>query len=167
MARLIRNAFSTLIIAVFVFGTAGCVKAQGFFDNPLAGKDAPNFVQETLKGGKSSLNDLIKGKKSIIFFWATWCPHCREQIMALNAKKNELKKQNIAVCLVDIAESRGVVQRFMESQNLDFPVFLDAENEVAEMYQVVGVPTVVFIGVDGKVRDELHVFPDEYLDILK
>lgn len=166
MKSILRSFLSVAIAAVAVFGAAGCVKAQDFFGNPLIGRKAPSFTLDTVRGEEIALDDAIKGQKAVLVFWATWCPHCRTQVVALNSKKAEMEKQGIVILLVDIGESPRVVQRFMDSKGLDFNVLLDADSAIAEKYQVAGVPTLVFIGADGKVRESLHVFPSEYLDIL-
>jgi peroxiredoxin len=156
---------SCLVLALTL--SAGNASAQGFFDHPLTGKVAPDFTLDTLKAKAVKFSDLSKGKKAIVFFWATWCPHCRDQVKALKAQLPKLEKDGIVVVLVDIGEDRPVVENFLKAGNYDFEVFLDVDSYVAEMFQVFGVPTLFFIGADGKIREMLNVFPDDYAEILK
>lgn len=168
MERSFRNFLSVLTAVIIAIGATGCVKAQGFFfGNPLVGKPAPDFTLQTLEGGARSLNDAIKGKKAIVFFWSTWCPHCREQIVDLSRQKAKLDAQGVAVFLVDIGESPNLVRRFASANKLDFEIWLDSEGAVSEMYQVFGIPTLIFIGDDGKVRASLHGLPEDYMELLK
>jgi peroxiredoxin len=152
------------MVMVLMLGGAGCAGAQ---ESPLTGKKAPDFTLERLSGSSASLNDVIKDKKAILFFFATWCPHCRTQIKDLAAKKAELDKEGIVVALVNIGEPKSAVTKFLASYGLDGDAFLDADSLVSGTYQVAGVPTLIFIGDDGKVRYVEYGLPENYQEILK
>ena len=162
-----RKFFHLVILLSVAFSASTVFAAGGLFDHPLAGKKAPDVSLETMKGDQISLTQTIQGKKAIVFFWATWCPHCQDQLRALQEKKSQLEREGIVLVLVDIGEDRDIVQRFLKEKKYDLNVFLDQNNYVAETYSVFGIPTLFFIGSDGVVRDVLHVFPDEYAQILK
>ena len=77
---------ASLLALVFVVGGIGFAGAQ---ESPLIGKKAPDFTLERLSGKSASLSEVIKDKKAILFFFATWCPHCREQLKQISARKAE------------------------------------------------------------------------------
>jgi peroxiredoxin len=160
------SRFAVTLVMAFIL-TTGQASAQGFFDHPIVGKDAPDFILDTLDAKEVHFQDLIKGKKAIVFFWATWCPHCREQVKALKKFELKLAEEGVVVALVDIGEDAATVQKFVAAGKFNFPVFLDIKSYVAEMYQVFGVPTLFFIGTDGKVREMLNYLPDDFEQILK
>jgi peroxiredoxin len=156
-----------VLIAGVMAASAGCANA-GFYDNPLIGTAAPGFKLAQLKNGDVvSLDSLRKGGKAVLFFWATWCPHCREQLKAMNEKRAELDKLGATIQLIDVGEERLAVEKFMNAKGYDFNVLLDSDSSVAEAYGVIGVPTIVFIGPDGKIRELMNGFPDNYAEILK
>ena len=68
-------------------------------------------------------------------------------------KRADLEQKGIAAVLVNIGESQSQVQRFLKDKGYDFDTFMDTDSVVAEMYQVLGIPTIVFVGGDGKIRD--------------
>ena len=164
MIALLRSVFC-LVLAVAL--SAGSASAQGFFDHPLKGRAAPDFTLDTLNARAVKFSDVSKGKNTIVFFWATWCPHCRAQVGALKKQQPKLVKEGVEVVLVDIGEDRATVKKFLAAGNYDFDVFLDVKSNVAETYEVFGVPTLFFIGADGKIREMLNAFPDDYAEILK
>ncbi|MBF0569730.1 MAG: TlpA family protein disulfide reductase [Candidatus Omnitrophica bacterium] len=169
--RLYSRLLCLLGLGLIVALSSVSVFAQGpsadMFANPLIGKPAPDFKLESVKGGTVPLRDIIKGKKAILFFWATWCPHCREQLSALNANKAKIDSEGIVVRLVNVGEDKSKVEKFLKQKGYSFDVLLDVNSEASEIYQVVGSPTLVFIGSDGVIRDIEFGFPDDYEQILK
>jgi peroxiredoxin len=160
-----RSWLAGLLLLGLVMNGAGCANAQE--ESPLIGKRAPDFTLERAKGTSASLYELIKGKKAILFFFATWCPHCREQIEEIGRRKAEIKKEGIDLILVNINEPKAMVLKFIEGHKIDQDVFMDANSFVAQTYQVMGIPTLVFIGADGLVRYVEYGLPDNYKEILK
>ena len=75
-----------------------------FFQHPLQDKEAPDFILKTTLGRTVKMSEYLNDKNGIIFFWATWCPHCRTQLKELNKKKQEFEAQDIKVVLVDLQE---------------------------------------------------------------
>ena len=137
--------------------------AQFFFlKNPLIGKPAKNFTLKTLKGEEKNLTQLRNGGNAIVFFWATWCPHCREQLHQLKQMGAEIEKKGIKIILVDLEESDKQVQAYVDKQQISFTVLLDEEATVGEQYEVVGVPTLIFIDKAGVVKAVEHSVPDNY-----
>ena len=159
-----KSLHAWLLVIVFILGGVGCAGAQ---ESPLVGKKAPDFTLERLSGKSASLSEVVKDKRSILFFFATWCPHCRAQLKEIAARKAELQKEGIQVILVDIGEPKNKVAEFLTTRGMDNDAFLDVDSFVAETYQVLGVPTLVFIGMDGKVRFVEYGLPDNYQEILK
>jgi cytochrome c biogenesis protein CcmG/thiol:disulfide interchange protein DsbE len=158
--------FTVSLVMAFTL-LAGNASAQGFFDHPLIGKAAPDFILDTLDAKGVHFQELNKGKKTIVFFWATWCPHCREQIKELRKIEPKLVKEGVVVTLVDIGEDAATVRKFVAAGGYNFPVFLDVKSYVAEMYEVFGVPTLFFIGPEGKVREMLNFMPEDFEQIFK
>ena len=126
----------------------------------LKGKPAPDFTLNTSAGEKSSLSAVRQQKRAIIFFWATWCPHCRAELRSLNTRLNELQSQGIEIILVDLAESHSQVENYLKQNNIAVKSFLDEDNAVAEEYGIIGVPTLFFVGADGVVRAVENELPE-------
>ena len=55
----------------------------------------------------------------------------------------------LVILAINIGEGRSNVEKFMGEYNLSFPVLLDTKQEVAEQYNVRGIPTTLFINKDG------------------
>ena len=150
---------------LFVFTIENVTLASGqfpFFGNPLVGEKAPDFTLTSVSGKSASLSQLRGGKPCIIFFWATWCPHCREQLKHLKSVVGELQQKGYQLLLVDLQEDAGAVKAFLDRQQLPFDVLLDADAGVAEQYGVIGVPSFYFVDASGIIQGVEHVLPEDY-----
>ncbi len=123
---------------------------------PLPGNRAPMFALNRLDGESVSLEDL-RGKPTIINFWATWCPPCRQELPVLENTFKTYREQ-INFVAVNLRESSGTVQPFADKMGLTFPILLDTDSAVSQLYQVRGIPTTLFLNANGVVVNR-HVGP--------
>ena len=164
-----KNALRTLVVLGLLFAAFRPSPALGQFyfqENEAIGKAIKDFTLQTVGGAKMSLADFRKQDKAIVFFWATWCPHCRRELGNLMLKKEELAKQGIKIALVDIGEDEATVKQYLQKNKVDFTVFLDQQTAVAESYDLVGVPTFLFVDAKGIVRGLEYSLPPNYDEIL-
>ena len=128
----------------------------------LVGKPAPEFTLGTASGESKSLTQVRDGKRTIMFFWATWCPHCNEELEVLSLKLKDIQQKGIQIVLVDAGESREDVKSFLSRRGLVLDSFMDEDNTVSGLYSVVGLPTTFFIDEKGIVRAIEHELPSDY-----
>jgi peroxiredoxin len=60
---------------------------------------------------------------------------------------------------LDFRESREKVANAVKARGIRYPVLLDEHGQVARGYGVVGIPTYILIGRDGKVIYREHILP--------
>jgi len=143
-----------LFLVVSLFVVQMC-EAQFFsFKHPLEGKPAPDFTLNTLQSQNINFGEYRDDKASIIFFWATWCPHCRRELKDLKA-------------LVNIEEPAGQIRSYLKRANLTFDIFMDTDATVAQGYKIMGVPSYFLVDKEGSIRSVGHVFPEDYEDTLR
>jgi thiol-disulfide isomerase/thioredoxin len=137
---------------------------EALTDNPAI--QAENFTLNDLKGVKVKLSD-YRGKIVIINFWTTWCTACVTEIPELvqleNQHKNDLVVLGVSLdSLPDddgdqaptnsLNEIKGKVVRMVELKNINYPVFLDVNNEAGGQFNGGELPTTVIVDADGNVR---------------
>jgi peroxiredoxin len=154
-----KRLLSTLILLTLVLGAGwiwlsrvpagSSIRPESI---PLRGHSAPDFTLQTLDGAPLSLSDL-RGKGVVLNFWATWCPPCRAEMPELQMAHEAYSPGGLVVLGVNQAEDRATVQAFLEERNLTFPVALDSQYEVSQLYQVNSLPTTFFIDRDGVIRE--------------
>lgn len=155
------------VLAGVIVWAASTAQAQLLMmKNPNIGKPVPEFKLKMVSGAQTSLSDFREGKKTIVFFWATWCPHCRAALKELNKDREQIAQKGIKLAIVDVGESAREVKAYTDKNKIGLEVFLDENEEVSGEYGIIGVPTFFFVGEDGVIRDVQHHMPDNYEAIL-
>ncbi len=150
-------------LALFFIVSPHQVLGQFFlFRNPLVGKPAPDFSLEMVRKGKVRMSALRDNHPTILLFWATWCPTCREELKNLTERQDEIKNKGIVLLLVNVGEDHWQVSAYLKKHRVPFPVFLDKDTTLADPYAIVGVPTLVFINKEGIIRSIQHGLPRNY-----
>jgi peroxiredoxin len=155
MAR-ITNAVIIMALLVSLFIAGGCSEdnASNGAPAPAPGRTAPDFQLQDLDGQAVSLSGLL-GKPVMVNFWATWCGPCRQEMPFIQEVYNdpEWAEAGLVILAVNIGQSPEVVREFMDDNGLTFTVLLDTKSEVAEMYNVSGIPTTYFVDKNGIIGD--------------
>ena len=55
----------------------------------------------------------------------------------------------------------------MRQANAEFPVLLDLDSRVANSYNLLGIPTFIFINTQGKIVFQGNDLPEDYIERLK
>jgi peroxiredoxin len=112
---------------------------------------APDFVIEKLEGGTTSLAE-HKGKLVLLHFWATWCMPCRVEMPGLESLWQQYKDEGLVILAVSIDEgSKGRVEKYKQIFELSFPILLDPESEINDLYKVSNMPTSFLIDGEGQI----------------
>src|SRR5580704_17172136 len=92
------------------------------------GQPAPALVAQELDGQTFDLS-AQRGKVVIVNFWATWCPHCREEMPALDAFYRRYHGQGLEMIGVstDRPRDRSDVTKVMQSYSYPAALLDDAK----------------------------------------
>jgi thiol-disulfide isomerase/thioredoxin len=114
-------------------------------------KEAAPFTLNDLNGNQVSLSD-FKGKPVILFFWASWCSSCKEDI-ALIEKFFEGKSDQFSILTIVIdGERKKRVKRLVQQYKITLPVLLVLKEKILDHYAISGwVPVVIFIDAEGRI----------------
>ena len=153
MINFIKFKLPVLIITIsLVLGFGKAALAADMILNDLAGKPV-------------NLSN-YKGKPVILFFWTTWCPYCRQELNKLNLQQAKISREGILILGVNVNEPKYKVQRFFKGYTLNFQMLLDSSGALADKYNLIGVPTFVFLDKTGKEISQTHNLPANYKDLL-
>ena len=137
-----RSAESSMLSSVFVGTEVG--------DHP------PSFSAADLKGARHTLKD-YRGQVLVLHFWASWCPHCQEEVPKLVQLHRSWGDKGVQVLTVSIDTNRTQLTRFIAFNDVAYPVVLDMDvpSSVVEAYEVWGVPTTFVVSRDGHIASRL------------
>ena len=115
------------------------------------GEMAPEFKLPILGGDASvSLSD-SRGKVRYIDFWASWCPPCRVSIPRIIALQEELGGESFEVIAINLDERVEDALRFYERYEMNYVNLSDPEGEVAETYDLLGMPMSYVVDPEGRI----------------
>ena len=119
-----------------------------------AGTVAPDFKMKTMDGKTFKLSSL-KGKTVVLDFWASWCPDCRKEAPEVVRMYNEYHPQGIEFIGVSMDTDVEAWRKGCQQLGIEFPQVSELkkfkETDIARLYGVKWIPSMVVIGKDGKV----------------
>jgi peroxiredoxin len=121
------------------------------------GQQSPDFTLSDLDGAPLRLSDW-RGRAVVLNFWATWCPPCRVEAPALQSAFERYQERDVTVLGIDQREDAATVRSFASELGLTYPLLLDSDGSASALYQVVGIPTTLFLDASGVVAAR-HVGP--------
>lgn len=134
--------------AIFLVGRAGTQTTQ---DQPPIEESnkLPGFILPDLAGEFHNTSEL-NGNPAVINFWATWCRPCEEEMPLLQSYAE--KYQVVSFIGVNSGEEAALVEPFINKYDITFSIWLDADKEVTEKMQIIGLPTTYFIDSSGTIK---------------
>ena len=102
----------------------------------MMGAQATDFTLRDAEGRTVRLSDYVPKDVVLIDFWATWCVPCEAELPHLEQLFEEFKDKGFVVLGVamDGPETVAQVAPFARRYNLSFPVLLDEETKVVNIY---------------------------------
>ncbi len=123
------------------------------------GKAAPDFITSTLDGQRLTL-EMYRGRPIVLNFWATWCKPCREEMPLLQKTYTTHQSAGLVVVALsqDSMESLEIVRSYLTTANLTFPAVMDTDGAIATQFQVLLLPSTIFIDATGTIT-AVHLGP--------
>lgn len=138
----------TVILSLLIFLlTAGCSHPC-----PDIGQSAPDFTLKSIDGKNLSLSD-FRGKKIILNYWATWCGPCEFEMPFFQAVFNKQASYNAVILTINLKENATTVRNYADSKSITFPVLLDPDAKVTQLYCLPSaLPITLFIDEQGVIK---------------
>jgi thiol-disulfide isomerase/thioredoxin len=104
------------------------------------------------RGLKVNLPGDLKGGVGLLHFWATWCPYCLKEIMAIESLYQLYRNQGFRPYSVNVGENLAAVEAYISSIRVSYAILLDPDSSTAKKYGIPGIPTTIITGRDGLIR---------------
>ncbi len=124
---------------------------------------APNFALPDLSGRIYRLTDRVvadRPKVTLVNFWASWCPHCIEEIPSMKALAEAYPATQLQVLSINFKEARDQVAAFIKPFGVSFPVLIDRQGDVAAQWGVFAFPSSFLVDAQGRIRYSVNASID-------
>jgi peroxiredoxin len=137
--------------AARLLAAALCAAASLSAAAALTTGPAPDFTLHSVGGSNLRLKEQ-RGQVVLLNFWATWCGPCREEMPHLNRLYEKYRASGFLLLGVNVDDDARRAAGTSSKLGLQFPVLLDTDKKVSQLYQLSTMPSTVLIDRDGRVR---------------
>ena len=125
-----------------------------------AGATAPTFSLKDVSGNVVHSSRFL-GKPTVINFFATWCPACVEETPGFVDVYNKYRARGFELVGISLdTDTRQELPAFVLNYGIEYRILLGDLATTRAYGGVSSLPTTIFIGKDGTIRN-VHV---GYLD---
>jgi peroxiredoxin len=143
--RLLRSS----IALGLVFAITGCHAQSAKLGGPsehgiaVVGQIAPLFDLPSIEGSSRMTSSDLRGRVTVLDFWAVWCDHCRE---SLKAGQTLLQRHpEVAVVGIAVDDDQAGMRRIAKELDVRFPMGWDASGATTIAYRISALPTTYVI----------------------
>lgn len=145
-----RNVFSKAVLIILLLFSFGCVREEKI-QNLQLGDTAPDFAVKDLDGRVIVLSSFA-GSPVIIRFFETGCRFCKADTPAFSRFYERHKQKGLQLLYIgSFYESVEALRSFTKELQVDFPVAMDGDASLADLYNIRAYPQTLFISPDRKI----------------
>ena len=153
--------FAAILAAAAIACSSNDDLNNDFVSSTGSGDLAPDLTvsmfqgQDVVGGEKVTLSGLIGGRPIVLNFWAGLCPPCRAEMPDLQ-EFNEDFQDRALLLGVDLGQFTGLgntddAKKLLSDLAITYPAGFTSDSDVIRNYQVLGMPTTIFIDREGRI----------------
>lgn len=119
------------------------------------GAQAPDFTLVASSGGEHQLSSYA-GKVVLLNFWTTWCGPCESEMPDIERLSARYPAGDVVILAINNEESIADVAAYGKKLGLTFPLLLDLDGNISDLYRVRAFPTSIVVDRQGLIH-KIHV----------
>ena len=125
----------------------------------------PSLARAQETGEKAKLNNIVlfdgsefdpqsvKGKVTLLYFWASWCPTCRKEMPNVQEHYLKYRDQGFTVLAINFRDKTENAKKLLsEVGPIDYPVGVINDDYRSDYPKLHGTPTWYLIDRNGEIR---------------
>ncbi|HUP16399.1 MAG TPA: TlpA disulfide reductase family protein [Acidimicrobiia bacterium] len=132
---------------------------------------APDFTLTLFDGTRFTLSRHLidDGRPVVMNFWASWCVPCREEMPTFDRVSQS--RPDVLILGVAVRDTEGEARAFAAEIGVGYPLGLDSDGAILNLYPILGLPTTWFISDNGRIaniraglldQDDIERLIDQY-----
>lgn len=109
------------------------------------GQPAPGFeAKDVVNGNPVKLSD-IKADRTVLVFWASWCPHCDDMLPKLKAMYDQMDHNKVKIVGISIDESKDDLMAAIKTRGynwINIGELKGWDGPIVEEYGISATPTM-------------------------
>ena len=123
---------------------------------PEAGQPAPDYVMEFFDGYEWKNEPAVKlsdmqGNVVVMNFWASWCVECRVEADAIEQTWRKYADDGVIFVGIAYADVEPKSIEYMNEFDITYPNAPDLGTDIADAYEITGVPETFIIDQSGEI----------------
>ena len=93
-----------------------------------------------------------RGQVVYLDFWASWCGPCRKSFPWMNDMQQKYRDQGFVIISVNLDADKTLATEFLLENPANFLVIYDPEGDIAQQFNIQGMPSSLLIDKQGNVQ---------------
>ena len=144
-----------LHILLLMLSLSSCIKEKQKGADLSVGDLVPDFTV-AMNDGTPVTGALLREGVSVIVFFTTQCPDCREVLPHIQRLYDEYAVKGVRFALISREDSQGNISSYWEEKGFTTPYSAQTDRKVYELFAQTRVPRV-YLSKDGVIK---YIFTD-------